>query len=206
MVGYKFMGKAHAHAYRDVPFYFESPVQPVLKAICGRNEEGVKGAANKFGFESYETNWRTLIQRDDIDLIDIVTPNNTHAEIVLEAVKAGKHVICEKPLAMNLQDAKMMLQAAKENGVVHMITHNYRFAPAVQFAKKLITEGKLGKIYHIRASYLQDWIVDPDNRGVVSNISLFLPKILKGELGLEHKFVYENGQIVDYSTTYLISE
>lgn len=161
MVGYKFMGKAHAHAYRDVPFYFESPAQPVLKAICGRDEEGVKEAANKFGFESYETDWRTLIQRDDIDLIDIVTPNNTHAEIVLEAVKAGKHVICEKPLAMNLEDAKMMLQAAKENGVVHMITHNYRFAPAVQFAKKLITEGKLGKIYHIRASYLQDWIMDP---------------------------------------------
>jgi predicted dehydrogenase len=161
MVGYKFMGKAHAHAYRDVPFYFDNPVQPVLKALCGRDKDGVREAANKFGFESFETDWRTLIQRDDIDLIDIVTPNNTHAEIVLEAVKAGKHVICEKPLAMNLEEANIMLQAAKENGVVHMVSHNYRFAPAVQFAKKLISEGKLGKIYHIRASYLQDWIMDP---------------------------------------------
>lgn len=161
MVGYKFMGKAHAHAYRDVPFYFDNQVQPVLKALCGRDKEGVREAANKFGFESFETDWRTLIQRDDIDLIDIVTPNNTHAEIVLEAVKAGKHVICEKPLAMNLEEANIMLQAAKENGVVHMVSHNYRFAPAVQFAKKLISEGKLGKIYHIRASYLQDWIMDP---------------------------------------------
>jgi predicted dehydrogenase len=161
MVGYKFMGKAHAHAYRDVSFFCESPVQPVLKALCGRDEEGVKEAANKFGFESYETDWRALIQRDDIDLIDIVTPNNTHAEIVLAAVKAGKHVICEKPLAMNLEEANIMLQAAKENGVVHMVSHNYRFAPAVQLAKKLISEGKLGKIYHIRASYLQDWIMDP---------------------------------------------
>jgi predicted dehydrogenase len=161
MVGYKFMGKAHAHAYRDVSFFFESPVQPVLKALCGRDEERVKEAANKFGFESYETDWRALVQRDDIDLIDIVTPNNTHAEIVLAAVKAGKHVICEKPLAMNLEEANIMLQAAKENGVVHMVTHNYRFAPAVQLAKKLISEGKLGKIYHIRASYLQDWIMNP---------------------------------------------
>ncbi|NGQ96523.1 Gfo/Idh/MocA family oxidoreductase [Brevibacillus sp. SYP-B805] len=161
MIGYKFMGKAHSHAYRDVPFYFDSPLQPVLQVICGRDKAGVREAAEKFGFASWETDWREVIRRDDVDLIDVGTPNNSHAEIVLEAVRAGKHVICEKPLAMNLAEAVKMWRAAEESNVIHMISHNYRFAPAIQFAKKLIAEGRLGKIYHIRASYLQDWIMDP---------------------------------------------
>ncbi len=161
MVGYKFMGKAHSHAYRDVPFYFDLQAEPVLQAIAGRDEQGVKQAAEKMGWASYETDWRRLIERDDIDLIDIVTPNNTHAEIVIAAAEAGKHVLCEKPLAMTVEQAKRMLDAVNRNQVVHMICHNYRFAPAIQFAKKLIQEGRLGKIYHIRATYLQDWIMDP---------------------------------------------
>nr|WP_245631718.1 Gfo/Idh/MocA family oxidoreductase [Alicyclobacillus ferrooxydans] len=162
MVGYKFMGKAHTHAYRDLPFYFDTDAVPVLQAIAGRDETGVRGAADKWGFASYETDWRRLIERDDIDLIDIVTPNNTHAEIAIAAAKAGKHVLCEKPLAMSLEEARRMQHAVESAGVVHMLCHNYRFAPAVQFAKQLIDSGRLGRIYHMRAQYLQDWIMDPD--------------------------------------------
>lgn len=162
LVGYKFMGKAHSLGYRNVPFFFPDRARPVLKAIAGRNEEGVRKAAKELGFESYETDWRELIKRDDIDLIDIVTPNHSHAEIAIAAAEAGKHVICEKPLALNAEEAERMLAAAEKNGVIHMISHNYRFAPAVQYAKKLIEEGRLGKIYHVRATYLQDWLMDPD--------------------------------------------
>ncbi|GIN56564.1 oxidoreductase [Lederbergia ruris] len=161
MVGYKFMGRAHSHAYRDAAFYFDPKVEPVLQAICGRNEEKVKEAADQFGWNSYETDWRDLIKREDIDLIDIVTPNYNHAEIAIAAAEAGKHVFCEKPLALNLEQAQRMLEAVEKNKVLHMINHNYRFAPAIQFAKKLIEDGRLGKIYHIRATYLQDWIMDP---------------------------------------------
>jgi predicted dehydrogenase len=161
IVGYKFMGKAHSHAYRDLPFFFDLEAEPVMQAVAGRDEEGVKLAAEKMGWASYETDWRRLIERDDIDLIDIVTPNNTHAEIAIAAAEAGKHVLCEKPLAMTVEQAQRMLDAVNKNQVVHMITHNYRFAPAVQFAKKLIQEGRLGRLYHIRATYLQDWIMDP---------------------------------------------
>ncbi|TDL33149.1 Gfo/Idh/MocA family oxidoreductase [Jeotgalibacillus sp. S-D1] len=163
MIGYKFMGKAHSHAYRDVPFYFDTNVEPVMQAICGRNEEAVKNAAQKMGWNSYETDWRKLIARDDIDLIDIVTPNNLHSEIAIAAAKAGKHVFCEKPLAITLEESKEMLKAAEENNVLHVINHNYRFTPAMQWAKKIIDEGKLGKIYHVRAKYLQDWLMDPDS-------------------------------------------
>ncbi|MFD2215632.1 Gfo/Idh/MocA family protein [Metabacillus endolithicus] len=162
MVGYKFMGKAHSHAYRDVSFYFDNNIEPVLQAICGRNEEAVKEAANKMGWLSYETDWKKLIARDDIDLIDIVTPNNAHTEIAIAAAEAGKHVFCEKPLAMTLEQSIRMLKAVEENGVIHMVNYNYRFAPATQFAKKIIEDGRLGKIYHIRATYLQDWIMDPN--------------------------------------------
>lgn len=161
MVGYQFMGKAHSHAYRDLPFYFDTEVKPVQKAIAGRNESAVKEAAEKMGWQSYETDWRRLIERDDIDVVDIVTPNHTHAEIAIAAAKAGKHIITEKPLALTLDEAQLMYDAVKENNVTHMICHNYRFAPAVQFTKKLIDEGRLGRIYHFRANYLQDFIMDP---------------------------------------------
>lgn len=162
MVGYKFMGKAHSHAYRDLPMFFPNSAQPVMKAICGRDETGVAQAARQFGWEGYVTDWRELLQRDDIDLIDINAPSDAHKEIALAAAAAGKHVFCEKPLALTLADSREMLQAAEQAGVKHMVGFNYRFAPAVQLAKKLITEGRLGQIYHFRAWFLQDWIVDPE--------------------------------------------
>lgn len=161
MIGYKFMGKAHSHAYRDLPFYFNTQVEPVMQAIVGRDEAGVKAAADRMGWHSYETDWRRLIERDDIDLIDIGVTNHLHAEIAIAAAEAGKHVICEKPLAMNVEEASRMLEAVNKAGVVHMVCHNYRFVPAIRFAKQLIDSGKLGKIYHFRSRYLQDWIMDP---------------------------------------------
>ncbi len=162
MIGYQFMGKAHSHAFRDLPFYFDQEAEPVLQAISGRNEERLKKAAEKMGWQSYETDWRRLITRGDIDVVDIATPNNTHMEMAIVAAEAGKHVICEKPLAITVEQAEKMYEAVKKNNVLHMIVHNYRFAPAVQLAKRLIDEGKIGKIHHMRATYLQDWILDPN--------------------------------------------
>lgn len=161
MIGYKMMGKAHSHAYRDIPFYFDTEVVPVLQAISGRDEQGVRRAAEKMGWASVEMDWHHLVERDDIDVIDIVSPNNTHADIAIAAAKAGKHIICEKPLALSVEQAQQMLDAVNKAGVVHMVCHNYRFAPAVQYAKQLIQQGKLGRIYHVRATFLQDWLMDP---------------------------------------------
>jgi predicted dehydrogenase len=161
MIGYKFMGKAHSHAYRDLPFYFDLGIEPVLQTIVGRDKTSVKLASEKFGWLSYETDWRRLIEREDIDVIDIGTPNNTHVEIAIAAAEAGKHIICEKPLAINTQQALNMLKAVQKAGVIHMVSYNYRFVPAIQYAKKLIQDGMLGEIYHFRAQYLQDWIMDP---------------------------------------------
>lgn len=161
MIGYQFMGKAHSHAYRDIPFFFESKAKPVLKALCGRNIEAVKEVADRMGWESVESDWRELIKRDDIDVIDIVTPNHTHAEIAIAAAEAGKHIITEKPLALTVEEAKQMKEAVEKHNVIHMVCHNYRFVPAIQYTKKLIDEGKLGKIFHFRANYLQDFIIDP---------------------------------------------
>jgi predicted dehydrogenase len=162
MVGYKFMGKAHSNAYRAVSMFFPGEIKPVMKAICGRDEAGVKQAAEQFGWESYETDWRKLVERDDIDLIDINGPSDVHKEIAIAAAKAGKHVYCEKPLALTLADAREMLQAVEEAGVKHLVSFNYRFVPAIRLAKKLIDEGRIGKIYHHRAWFLQDWILDPE--------------------------------------------
>lgn len=163
LVGYQFMGKAHSNAYRQVAAFFpDLEAVPVMKAICGRNEEAVKAAAKQFGWESYETSYEALVKRDDIDLVDVCVPGNMHAPITIAAVEAGKHVLCEKPLANTLAEAQQMLAAAEKAGVVHMLCHNYRRAPAVQLAKRLIDEGALGRIYHFRGTYLQDWIVDPE--------------------------------------------
>jgi predicted dehydrogenase len=162
MIGYKFMGKAHSNAFRQVPVFFDCPLVPELKAICGRDEEGVKEAAAKYGWESYETSYEDLLNRDDIELVDINTPNSTHAEIAVAAAKKGKHIFLEKPMAMNLNEAREIVEAVKKAGVKHMISFNYRKFPALTFAKQMIAEGKIGKVYHYRAVYLQDWIVDPD--------------------------------------------
>lgn len=162
MVGYKFMGKAHSHAYRDLPMFFPESLRPEMKVICGRNESGVAKAAAQFGWEEYTTDWRSLLQREDIDLIDINAPSDVHKEIAIEAARAGKHIFCEKPLALTLRDSREMLEAAEAAGIKHMVGFNYRFAPAVMLAKKLVEEGRLGKIYHFRAWFLQDWLVDPN--------------------------------------------
>ena len=162
MIGYKFMGKAHSHAYRDVSMFFKTETIPVMKVICGRTEQALAEAAKRFGWESYEISWQKIIQRDDIDLIDINTPNNTHRDIAVAAAKAGKAIICEKPLAKNLSEAEKMLNEVEKAGVKHMICFNYRKVPALALAKELIQNNELGKIYHFRAQYLQDWITDPE--------------------------------------------
>src|SRR5699024_10988203 len=136
--------------------------EPELVVISGRNAEAVKEAQEKMGWQSHETDWRKVVERDDIDVIDIVTPNHTHAEIAIAAAEAGKHIITEKPLALTVEEAKQMLEAVQKNGVKHMICHNYRFSPAVQYAKKLIDDGRIGRVYHYRANYLQDFIMDPN--------------------------------------------
>lgn len=163
MVGYKFMGKAHSQAYASLPMFFPDALKPRMKVICGRHEEGVSQAAAQLGWESHVTDWRDLMARDDIDLIDINTPSDTHKDIAVAAAEAGKHIFCEKPLALSLADAREMLQAAESAGVKHMIGFNYRFVPAVRLAKKLVDEGRLGRIHHFRAVFLQDWLVDPQH-------------------------------------------
>lgn len=162
LIGYKFMGKAHSFAYKNVSLFFDLPLKVNMKVICGRTEKAVKQAKEKFGFSEYETDWRKVVERKDIDLIDITTPPNAHKEIAIEAAKNGKIVFCEKPLASTLKDAYEMLEAVEKYKVKHAICFNYRKLPAIGLAKKLIDEGKIGKIYHMRAVYLQDWIVDPD--------------------------------------------
>ncbi len=142
MVGYKFMGKAHSHAYRDLPLFFPNTIHPEMKVICGRDLNAVVAAAKQFGWEESTTDWKSLIERDDIDLIDINAPSNVHKEITIAALQAGKHVFCEKPLALTLQDSREMLEIAVAAGVKHMVGFNYRFAPAVMLAKKLLDEGK----------------------------------------------------------------
>ncbi|KTD86112.1 Gfo/Idh/MocA family protein [Paenibacillus etheri] len=162
MIGYKFMGKAHSNAYRSLPMFFPKALKPEMSVICGRNAEALEEAATQLGWSDCVTDWKDLIAREDIDLIDINAPSNAHKEIALAAAKAGKHIFCEKPLALTLADSREMLQAAEDAGVTHMVGFNYRFSPAVRLAKKLVESGRLGKIYHFRAWFLQDWIIDPE--------------------------------------------
>lgn len=162
LIGYGFMGRTHANAYRKVNNFFDVEYQPVLKAVCGRTESKVEAFADRWGFESTETDWRKVIERDDIDLIDIVTPNNTHREIAIAAAEAGKMVLCEKPLAMDAQEGEEMVAAVKKAGVPNMVWFNYRRVPAVTLAKQIIDEGKLGHIYHYRTNFLQDYTISED--------------------------------------------
>ncbi|UXM93175.1 Gfo/Idh/MocA family protein [Paenarthrobacter sp. JL.01a] len=165
MVGYAFMGAAHSHAWRTAPRFFDLPLTPELTAVAGRNPDGVKAAAAKYGWASTETDWRRLVERDDIDLIDICTPGNTHAEIAIAALEAGKHVLCEKPLANSVEEAAKMTavaQAAAERGVLSMCGFSYRRTPALALAKRMVEDGRLGEIRHVRAQYLQDWLSDAD--------------------------------------------
>ncbi len=161
LIGYNFMGRAHSNAYRQVKPFFEPRLRPRLKVLCGRNAAAVAEAAGRLGFEDSATDWREVIGRKDIGLVDICTPSDSHAEIAIAAAKAGKAVLCEKPLANSVKDAQAMLNAATRANVVHMVCHNYRRAPAVMLARQIIEEGRLGRIRHYRGAYLQDWLADP---------------------------------------------
>lgn len=164
MVGYAFMGAAHSHAWRTAPRFFDLPLRPRMTAVAGRDAQGVAAAAERLGWDSTETSWRALVDRDDIDLVDVCTPGHTHAEIVIAALEAGKHVLCEKPLANSVEEAEAMTRAAEKaaaNGVRSMVGFTYRRVPAISLARQLVAEGRIGTLHHVRAQYLQDWIVDP---------------------------------------------
>jgi len=161
LVGYRFMGKAHSNAYRQVGPFLNPRLKARMKVLCGRDGSAVRTAARSLGWEESETDWREVVSRGDIDLVDVSTPGDSHAEIALAAAKAGKAVLCEKPLANSVREAEAMLAAVRHAGVVHMVCHNYRRAPAVLLARKIIESGDLGDIRHFRGTYLQDWILDP---------------------------------------------
>jgi predicted dehydrogenase len=162
LIGYGFMGRAHSNAFRKVSNFFDLEYQPVLKAVCARDLAKVRAFASKWGFESSETDWRKLINRDDIDLIDIACPNDMHKDIAIAAAKAGKIILCEKPLSMDGPEGLKMVQAVEKAGVPNMVWYNYRRVPAVMLAKELIDEGRLGRIFHYRAKFLQDWTISKD--------------------------------------------
>jgi predicted dehydrogenase len=162
MIGYGFMGKAHSNAYCQANHFFPCEYKPVLKALCARNAEKAQSFATNWGYQSIETDWRKLLERKDIDAIDICTPNNIHKEISIAAAKAGKMILCEKPLAMNAAEGEEMCQAVEKAGVANMVWYNYRRVPAVTLAKQIIDSGKLGRIFHYRANFLQDWTINAD--------------------------------------------
>ncbi len=162
IVGTAFMGKAHSNAWADVSHYFDLPAKPVMRVACDTNPESLDGLVNQYGWQGKESSWEKLVQRADIDIIDICTPNINHKEIAIAAAKNGKHVICEKPLSMNADEAREMWEVAEKADVRNMTAFNYRRVPAIVLAKKLIDSGKLGKIHHFNAVYYQDWLVDPN--------------------------------------------
>jgi predicted dehydrogenase len=161
LVGQKFMGRAHSNAYIKVTKFFDVSPAPVMTAICGRNERELSAFASRWGWQSCETDWRKLVARTDIDLVDVSAPGHMHCEIAVAVAQAGKHVFCEKPLALNLREAREMLAAVRKAGVIHMLCHNYRCCPAMTLARQMIAAGELGEIRHFRATYLQDWLIDP---------------------------------------------
>ncbi len=162
LIGQKFMGRAHSNAYRKVNQFFDLGHGPTLKVVCARNQDKLGPFAERWGWQETESDWRNLIERDDIDLIDICSPNNTHVEIALAAAKAGKMIACEKPLAMTTDEAREMTVAVEASGRPNMVWFNYRRVPAVALAKQIVDEGRLGKVFHYRAKYLQDWTISAD--------------------------------------------
>ncbi|MEO6097878.1 MAG: Gfo/Idh/MocA family oxidoreductase [Fibrobacteria bacterium] len=162
MVGYGFMGRTHSNAFRKVSNFFDNEHVPVLKAICGRNEANTRAFADQWGYESIETDWRKLVERKDIDVIDICTPNDSHMEIAIAAAQAGKMIMCEKPLARDTAEGEKMVAAVEGAKVLNTVWYNYRRMPAVSMAKQLIDEGRLGRIFHYRANFLQDWTISAD--------------------------------------------
>lgn len=213
MVGYRFMGRAHSNAWRQVRAFFELPVEPVMKVVCGRSADAAAAAAERLGWQESATDWREVVAREDVDLVDVCTPGDSHAEIAIAAAEAGKAVLCEKPLANSVAEAEAMLAAVRRAGVTHMLCHNYRRAPAVALAKRLIEAGEIGEIRHYRGVYLQDWLVDPDAPwswrldkaragsgalGDIASHSLDLARHLVGEIrevsGLLETFVTERSR------------
>lgn len=162
MIGYGFMARTHSNAHRKAPTFFDLAYQPVLKTVCGLVEAEAKAFAERWGYESYCTDWRKVVERDDIDLIEICVPNNMHREVALAAAQAGKMIICEKPLALDGLEGEAMVHAVELAGVPNMVSFNYRRIPAVTMAKQLIDEGRLGRIFHYRANFLQDWTISAD--------------------------------------------
>ncbi len=162
MIGYGFMGRAHSNAYRQVNQFFDLDYRPVMKVACARDAGKLAKFAENWGWESTETDWRKVIERKDVDAIDIGSPNNTHKEITLAAAAAGKMVLCEKPLAMDLAEASAMTDAVERAGVANYVWFNYRRVPAIALAKQIVDEGRLGRVFHYRACYLQDWTISPD--------------------------------------------
>lgn len=162
IIGTKFMGKAHSNAWLNSPKFFDMGIEPVMKVACGQNEADLKAFAERWGWEQTETDWRKVIENDEVDIIDISVPTYLHHQIAVAAAQAGKHIFCEKPFALTVEEAKEMYEEAEKAGIVHYLNHNYRRAPAVRLAKKLIEEGFVGRIFHWRGAYLQDWIVDPE--------------------------------------------
>jgi predicted dehydrogenase len=165
LVGYAFMGAAHSQAWRTAGRFFDLPLTPDMAALCGRDAAATAAAAEKMGWRTTETDWKALLRRDDVQLVDICTPGDTHAEIAVAALEAGKHVLCEKPLANTVDEARAMVAAAEKaqtKGVRSMVGFNYRRVPAVALARRLVEQGRIGQVRHVRAVYLQDWIVDPE--------------------------------------------
>jgi predicted dehydrogenase len=210
MVGYRFMGKAHSNAWRQAPRFFPLKAHVEMHTICGRDAAGVQAARAQLGWQNASTDWRELVESPLIDIVDIVTPTCSHAEIAIAAAQNGKHVLCEKPLALNFKQAQAMLVAAQKAKVIHMVCHNYRRIPAIAQAKKMIAEGALGRIFHYRARYAQDRLADPNfpldwrlqkdtsGSGVHSDINshiIDLGRYLVGEFeavcGLTHTFITE---------------
>lgn len=210
MIGYRFMGKAHSNGWRQAPRFFPLKANVEMHTICGRDPAGVEDARVQLGWQRTSTDWREVVESPDIDVVDINTPNDSHAEIAIAAATAGKHVLCEKPLALTVEQCEQMLAAARKARVVHMVCHNYRRIPAVAHAKKMIEDGAIGEIYHYRARYAQDWIVDPEfplvwrlkkgvsgsgTHGDINAHIIDLGRYLVGELkevcGLMHTFIKE---------------
>ena len=210
MIGYGFMGKAHSNAWRQAPHFFPLKARPELHTICGRNLAAVQTARAQMGWQNAATDWRDVVESPLIDVVDINTPNDSHAEIAIAAAGAGKHVLCEKPLALDVKQAEAMLAAVQKAKVTHMVCHNYRRVPAIALARKLIAEGAIGQVYHYYARYAQDWLVDPEapmrwklqkqfsGSGANGDINVHLidlARFLVGEFkevcGLMHTFVRE---------------
>ncbi|MFP6871992.1 MAG: Gfo/Idh/MocA family oxidoreductase [Verrucomicrobiales bacterium] len=161
IIGHRFMGRAHSNGWLQAPRFFELTAQPILKVACGRDEDATQAFAENWGWLETESDWQKVVARDDIDIIDIATPTHLHHDMALAAAANGKHIFCEKPFCLSTAQAENMLEAADKAGIVHYLNHNYRRCPAIRLAKKLIGEGKLGRLYHWRGTYQQDWLADP---------------------------------------------